>query len=294
MRDPILLAQEQPRVLACVDRSHFADSVTDYAAWAAKALSLPLELLHILDRHPELASTGDRSGSIGLAAQESLLEDLVQDEAVRSRAAREEGRLFLSVLRQRAIAAGLDNPSTRQRYGELEATLVEQQPNVALFVLGRRGASAETTGRDLGRNLERVVRALRKPILVVEEAFHPPSRAMIAFDGSTTTRRGVEFVATSPMFRHVVCDVVIAGEAGRRGAAGLAWAQARLAEAGVTVEALTLPGDPERAIAMGMRERGTDLLVMGAFGHSLLHRLFHGSRTSDLLRASTVPTLLIR
>jgi hypothetical protein len=33
---------------------------------------------------------------------------------------------------------------------------------VQLIVLGRRGESAETTQRDLGRNVERVVRALHR------------------------------------------------------------------------------------------------------------------------------------
>ena len=73
-----------------------------------------------------------------------------------------------------------------------------------LFVLGRRGESAETTQRDLGRNVERVVRALHKPILTVTEKLsRATARAMIAFDGGIVTRRGVEMVAASPLLpRH--------------------------------------------------------------------------------------------
>jgi nucleotide-binding universal stress UspA family protein len=62
----------------------------------------------------------------------------------------------------------------RQRYGELEETLLEQEERVRLIVLGRRGRSAETTQRDLGRNVERVVRALHRPILTVTEGFSEP------------------------------------------------------------------------------------------------------------------------
>ena len=43
-----------------------------------------------------------------------------------------------------------------------------------------------------------------------------------------------------------------------------------------------------------IRETGSDLLVMGAYAHSWLRSLFVGSRTNGLLRASTVPTLLVR
>lgn len=286
--------QHEQRVLACVDQSHFAEYVTDYATWAATRIELPMELLHVLERHPERGSGADHSGAIGFKAQDTLLKTLVEEEAARNTVAREQGRVFLSGLRTRAMASGLTNPSMRQRYGDLETTLTEQEPGVELFVLGRRGESVERTGRDLGRNLERVVRALHRPILAVSEPFVLPHRVMIAFDGGALARRGIELVATSPLFRGLACDIVMAGEQGRRETSSLAWAGERLAAAGLRTETLVRTGDPEREIAAAMQERAVDLLVMGAYSHSLLHRLFRGSRTADLLRASRVPTLLLR
>jgi hypothetical protein len=53
----------------------------------------------------------------------------------------------------------------RQRYGELEETLVEQEEGVRCSYSAAAAQSAETTQRDLGRNVERVVRALHRPIL---------------------------------------------------------------------------------------------------------------------------------
>ena len=54
---------KQPKkVLACVDQSPYADYVADYSAWAAERFSLPLELLHIIDRHQETATSDDHSG----------------------------------------------------------------------------------------------------------------------------------------------------------------------------------------------------------------------------------------
>ena len=43
------------KVLACVDKSDYAQHVADYATWAAEQLSAPLELLHVIDRHQEVA-----------------------------------------------------------------------------------------------------------------------------------------------------------------------------------------------------------------------------------------------
>lgn len=102
-----------------------------------------------------------------------------------------------------------------------------------LFVLGRRGESAESTGRDLGRNLERVVRALHRPILAVSEAFRLPTRAMSAFDGSPQPRRGVEMICVSALLKPLAYEVVMAGEPGRRRADQLEWARAKMAAAGI-------------------------------------------------------------
>ena len=89
----------QPRkILACVDQSDYATHVADYAAWAATRLSSPLELLHVIDRHQEVASEIDRSGSIGMDAQENLLERLSQEEGERSRAARDHWGWLVAVL----------------------------------------------------------------------------------------------------------------------------------------------------------------------------------------------------
>ncbi len=284
----------EQRILACVDQSRFAEYVTDYAAWSSRGSGLPLELLHILERHQEVGLGDDHSGTIGIESRDALLETLVEREAAESKLTRERGRIFLSGLRDRAMRHGVPDPSIRQRHGELEQTLVEQETSVELFVLGRRGESAESTGRDLGRNLERVVRALHRPILAVSEAFRLPKRAMIAFDGSPPTRRGVEMICVSALLKPLAYDVVMAGEPGRRGADQLEWARAKMAAAGIDVTAMMLPGDPEREIARALRERETDLLVMGAYSHSVLRRIFRGSRTADLLRASRVPTLLLR
>jgi len=60
----------EKKILTCVDQSRFADYVADYAAWAAQRMAAPLEFLHILDRHPEVATDADHSGAIGIDAQE--------------------------------------------------------------------------------------------------------------------------------------------------------------------------------------------------------------------------------
>ena len=282
------------KVLACVDRSRFADYVTDYAAWAAERMSAPLELLHVIDRHPEIGSGDDHSGAIGFNAQENLLNELSEKDAQRARDEREAGRIFLNRLRQRAIDAGVPAPDMRQRHGELGETLAEHEAGVRLFVLGRRGESAETTQRDLGRNVEHVARALHKPILTVTEGFREPRRVLIAYDDSGVTRRGVEMVAASPLFRGLPVHLLMSGKARQDGPKQIEWAQQTLQDAGFEAPAQVVPGDPEGVIARAVQELEIDILVMGAYAHSPLRSLLRGSKTTDLLRSSKIPTLLLR
>ncbi|CAH1386070.1 universal stress protein [Candidatus Nitrotoga sp. M5] len=282
------------KILACVDQSHFADYVADYAAWAAQRMNAPLEFLHVIDRHPEISTGNDHSGAIGFDAQEHLLNELSNEDASRSKAAREQGRLFLNRLRERAIAAGVESPDVRQRHGNLVETMTEQENGVRLFVLGRRGQSAEHTQRDLGRNVERVVRSLHKPILTITENFTEPRRVMIAFDGGIVTRRGIEMVAASPLFKGLPIHLLMSGKESQEAAKQLEWAKKTINSAGFDIKAALIPGDAESIIAKTVSEQNIDILIMGAYSHSPLRSLLLGSKTSDMLRAAKIPTLLLR
>lgn len=282
------------RVLACVDRSHFADYVADYAAWAALRLDAPLKFLHVIERHPEIGSGEDHSGAIGIGSQETLLTKLSEKDEAECKVAHENGRIFLNRLRERSIAAGVKAPDMKQRHGTLEETLVEQEEDVRLFVLGRRGESAEITNRDLGRSVERVVRALHKPILTVTEGFTEPRRVMIAFDGSNLARKGVEMVATSPLFCGLQIHLLMSGKPSQDGPKQIEWARVTLEKAGFEVIPTLLPGDTERIVARTIQEQNIDMLVMGAYAHSSLRGLIFGSKTNDLLRSARIPTLLLR
>jgi nucleotide-binding universal stress UspA family protein len=42
------------------------------------------------------------------------------------------------------------------------------------------------------------------------------------------------------------------------------------------------------------REQDIDLLIMGAYGHSVIRRFLVGSTTTHVIRNATVPVLLLR
>ena len=67
-----------------------------------------------------------------------------------------------------------------------------------------------------------------------------------------------------------------------------------LRDAGYTVEALLLPGDPDEVIGARVESEHEGLLVMGAYGHSRIRSLVIGSTTSAMVRRCKIPVLLFR
>lgn len=280
------------RVLAALDASAYATSVADLAVWAAARLAAPLELLHTLDKRSVAASL-DLSGAIALGAQEDLLTELADLDARGMAFEQARGRALLDGLGERAAASGL-KAETRLRHGSVVESMLELEAGVRLFVIGKRGEHADFASGHLGSNLERVVRAVHRPVLVASRAFSAPTRFVIAFDGSATTRRCVEMVCASPLLNGLECHVVTAGTLSPAIAEQREWARGELEAAGFAPQLHAAAGDAEDVIADHVSALQADLLVAGAYGHSRIRRLILGSTTTQLLQQCRVPVLLLR
>jgi nucleotide-binding universal stress UspA family protein len=280
-------------VLACIDGSNYTPAVCDAAAWAALRMEAPLTFLHVLSKVREVTQS-DLSGNIGLGSRESLLEELAALDEKRGKLAQEQGRQLLAAAKERARAAGISEPGALQRHGGLVETLAEREEEVRLLVIGKRGEAAEFASEHMGSHLERVIRSMSRPILVTTEEFRPPKRIMLAFDGSATTRKGVDMVAASPLFRGVPCHLVMAGADTTEARAQLARARQILEMARFDAPEAIIPGEPENALTRYQQENDIDLMIMGAYGHSRIRHLFVGSTTTEMIRNSTVPLLLLR
>jgi nucleotide-binding universal stress UspA family protein len=147
----------------------------------------------------------------------------------------------------------------------------------------------------LDHHVERVIRAVRRPVLVATTGqFSPPERFVVAYDGSATAQRTVETVARSPMLKGLPALVAMVGADTPAAHQQLQDAQSLLQAAGFTVETTLMPGEPEQVLPALLKTQGAALLVMGAYGHSRIRHLIVGSTTTTLLRLSEVPVLVLR
>lgn len=280
-------------VMACIDGSPSAAAVCDCAAWASRRLDAPLALLHVLDQQ-QYPATGNLSGIIGLGSREYLLEELAALDEKRNKLALEEGRMMLDAAKQRVITAGVAQPEVRQRHGDLVEVVRDLEADTRLLVIGKQGEDSGTDLQLIGSQLESVIRVLHRPILVTPASFSVPTRIMLAFDGSATTRKGVEMLASSPLFTGIPVHLVMVGDDSADNRVLLESAGETLIAAGFDVQTAIRAGEVEPALHAYQAEQGIDLLVMGAYGHSRIRQFLVGSTTTGMIRSTTTPLLLLR
>ena len=280
-------------VLACIDGSLQASAVCDCAAWASLRLGAPLTLLHVLD-HQQYPVATNLSGNIGLGSREYLLDELAALDEKRSRLALEEGRIMLDTARQRAITAGVAQPDVRQRHGNLVQTLRDLAADIRLLVIGKQGEGSGSDLQHIGSQLESVTRTLHRPILVTPASFTAPESVMLAFDGSETTRKGVEMLANSELFKDLPIHLVMVGADTADSSALIESARDALVAGGFEVHAAIRAGEVEPTLHAYQAEHGVGLLVMGAYGHSRIRQFLVGSTTTSMIRTTTTPLLLLR
>lgn len=281
-------------ILACTDGSIYAPSVYQHAAWAATQMRARVEVLHVIDPHRERSQTHDLSGAIGFNASEELTEELTKLEEVQGRLARLKGKAILDDARARLVEAGVTDISETQRHGTLVDTLDEFEPGCDLVVIGKRGEAADFAKGHLGSNLQRVIRASIRPVLVTSRTFKPIRRFLIAFDGGASARKAVAYAAEQPLLKGLECHLLMAGRPGDHGETALHEARDRLAAAGFQVTAESASGSAEEVIGNAVKNSEIDLLVMGAYGHSPIRHLVLGSTTTTMVRTCLVPVLMFR
>lgn len=161
---------------------------------------------------------------------------------------------------------------------------------VDLIVIGKPDAETETP---LAATLDAALFDTGRPVLVAPAAATAVgSRIAVAWNGSAQAARVV--AAAKPFFQladHVA--VVTVGEIGRSASAGDLVAYLAHHDVRAVHEALTAEHATTGATLLSYAARTqTDLLVMGAYGHSRLREMILGGATRDVLAATTLPVLM--
>lgn len=272
-------------LLLHVDLSDASALRTDAAIALAAGHEAHLTALCLLAQPylPTVASVSVPAETLG--SQLRAAEDEAAELLARVRARAEAAGVRIELRREAAPIAQLPQVlATHARYADLA---IVGQPNPEIDGLDD-ALLAETSFLDTGR-----------PALVVPYVgarTMPPERAMVCWSGTRESVRAVhDALPLLRQARRVVVLVVdaarLASQLGPDPGADLA---AHLARHGIAAEARAVESAGLRVGDVILAEaaaEGTDLLVMGAFGHSRLRELIIGGVTRQLLKEMTVPVL---
>ena len=317
--------QNQQTVIACLDGSSHSQAVCDYAIWVSKQLDAPLDLLHTIE-HQHTPPVRDLSGAIGLGASEDLLHELLKIEESRSRLRVKKGNLMLKAAQEKAQQESINKIKICLEHGTLNESLIEKEQQTRILVMGLKGETHENLENEdidkvskkiLGVRLESVVRALHKPILVVNDSFRKPQNIMLAYNGSDESKKALNMIASSPLFLDMNCHVVhvTGNEQSAESDQFLNEAKETLSHSnlklhyahitssdtknGGTKNSNTENGDTknsnaEDALINYQSQNAIDLMLMGAFSHNRVRNFLLGSFTASMLKKTKTPLLLLR
>ena len=282
-------------ILACTDGSPYSESVYDHASWASNRLGdASVHLLHMLNPHHEDPVKTNYSGSMGVGARTTLLNELVDLEAARAKVALKRGQAILEDAKLRLEGAGVTKVVADQWHGKLSEEITKYERDADLVVIGKRGNNADYEKGHLGSNLERVVRSCLHPVLVASRRFGKMESFALAFDGGTSAKKAIKYASQNPLLSGMKCYLLHVGTSNAKTDTALSDAEDTLKKAGYTVIIDQRDGEPEAVIGDVVAQDHIDLLVMGAYGHSSIRQLIVGSTTSAMIRTVKIPVLLFR
>ena len=252
---------------------------------------MPLKLLHTIEQNTT-PSVQNLSGAIGLGASEGLLSELTEVEQNHRSLLVKKGKLMLDAAHDRVSRAGAADVEQIQQHGSLAETLIEREEDIRVLVLGIRGEDHEDKG--VGRQIETIVRALHRRILLVNKPFEMPKKIMLAYDGSDAAVKALDMVASSPLFTKIPCHLVYVENDDTQSETLLMLAADILEKAGIDVTAVKIQGQMEEVLAHYQVANDIDMMVMGAFGHNRVRDFLLGSFTAKMLATTKKPLLLLR
>lgn len=281
------------KILVCVDGSPYGDNICLNAAWAAKRMNVEVDLLHVLRRSSEYQAPANHTGTIGVGSRSELLEELTRVDEDRGRLDQKKGKIILEHGAKVLRDAGVKTINLLHRRGSLVETIREMEAEYEMIFMGKRGEHADLDSIFLGSNLEKVARAIHKPLFVVSSVVRPIGKFLIAYDAKDSIRKAIESVLSSEMLKGLECHLLAVEHA--QGDVDVSVVEGEIKSAGYNVTATTRQSaHPDEVISNYVVDEGIDLLVIGAYSHSRVRSMLLGSTTENLIKACKVPLLLFR
>jgi nucleotide-binding universal stress UspA family protein len=272
--------------LVCLESSPSSEAATRVAIAVAKDLGARLVGLAIVDE-PDIRA-GTPTGIGGSSFKHERDETLLAEARTRAADA-------LALFERRCRDGNIPARSL-EIVGRPVASILTEMEARDLTIMGRDANFRFETESDDTATREAILHRASRPVLIVPENASGPlgKIVVVAYDGSKAAKRAIASFAASGLAAPRSIHVATVDDSGAQ-----AW---EMASAGVKafVDAgiAAMPHSVVSALSniealFGFAgEIKADLIVMGAFAHSRLAHLFHGSVTRGLVERTTIPIYL--
>lgn len=275
-------------ILIALDGSEHARAALRQALWVAERLRAALFGLHVIDIiSVEGPFFQDISGALGFEPYCDI------SGKVRT-ALHERGTLlleeFTALCRERGIPY-----ETGLYTGVVANEICERARTADLVMIGHRGVNERFSTGLLGGTAESVTRKSPRPVMVSPMQFQAITRPLLAYDGSQRASAALHGAAElCAMLNLPLAVLAVAAREVNSEDKVLDEARHYLSSYGVQTTCLSLVGHPYQRIIECIKERGHDLLFIGAYGHSRIIEMVLGSTTEYVLRNAPCPVFLAR
>ncbi len=277
-------------ILLCTDGSEYSQVCCQYAVWLAKRTGAKVEALYLTNiRKFEIPLAADISGSLGIQPYGNVIFHLQEIENKKAEVIEETTRKIFS-------ENSIELIKFHHRTGLLVDCLDSFEPNFDLIMLGKRGENVDFAKEHLGSSMERVVRASQKPCLITSRSFHEIKKILIAYDGGKSSKKAVDYILNSTDFDDFELHLVTVTEQqdGDTATSELKGIEEVLRKGGKNPICNILNGEVEKVLADYIESENINMLLMGAYGHSLIRRLLIGSTTSAMMQSCHLPIMCFR
>lgn len=273
------------KILVPTDGSPVATVGTSYAVSLAKQYGAMLKGLHVVDvKLLEGPFLRDISASLGTAPYVNYQNNMAL-------ILEERGKAALASFSEACEEAGVPH-ETSQATGSVARCIVEHSELADLVIMGRSGEHSDWLEGLLGSTTEAVVRRAESPVLVTGRESAQIERFVVAYDNSPHAKKALQIGASIGETWGVPFDVLWVGKESAEDP--FADARSYLAAHELKVEYVSQTGDPSEVLVEYTRKHESDLLVMGAYGHSKVRELVVGSATAYAINHAPCPILLTR
>jgi len=281
------------KILIPTDGSANSLTALDYGIYIARKLDAFLTGLYVIDvnliQGPLLT---DISGSVGMPPYEGFFDAI-------EKSLDEKAEFILQEFQERCRKSGIQS-EVKKTIGKISPVIIEEAQNADMILMAKKGEHFHLKeGGLLGSVAESVTRNSGKPVLITPENFAEIESMALAYDGSESACKALLLsLELSRQNAWPLSVIIITPDSNKAAALITQVEEANQKDPDeppiADCEIIILSGKESDEIIKFIREGSVELIVMGAYGHNRLRELLLGSTTSQVVRKSPIPVLLIR